>query len=182
MQHAFKEFSIIFQFNFDLSPPSVSKLLIMDVSSGFADFPDCNSILKTVESISSQFEAKKMGFQDENQSFSSQSRSKRTELFIVMLEILAIFMRMSLRAFGRILKTADCLIVYGFDFCLTFFMENASLLTFNFSNIKNIGKELKLRKNFFIVIVPLIFLATLLTICRLATIVTKILLYKVPLP
>lgn len=154
----------------------------MDFSSDSADLPDCNSILKTVESISSQFEAKKKGFNDgKSQNFSSQSRNKSSELFVVMLEILAIFMGISLRAFVRILKTADCFIIHGIDYCLTFFLENESLLTFNLSNIKNIAKELKFRKNFFIAIVPLILFATLLALCRLATIVTKVLLYKVPL-
>lgn len=157
----------------------------MDFSSDSTDLPDCNSILKTVESISSQFEenAKKMAFNNrKSQNVSSESRNKSSELFVVMLEILAIFMGMSLRAFARILKTVDCFIIHGIDYCLTFFLENPSLLTFNLYNIKHIAKELKLRKNFFIAIVPFILFAILLTICRLATIVTKILLYKVPLP
>ena len=156
----------------------------MDYSSDSAHLPDCNSIIKTVESINSQFEAKKIGFNDgKTQSFSSQSENKKSsEVFIVMLEILAIFMGISLRAFARLLKTAEDFIIHGIDHCLTFFFENVKMTNFNLFNIKKIAKELKLRQNFFIAIIPLVLFSTLLAICRLAKLVTKILLFKIPLP
>jgi hypothetical protein len=143
---------------------------------------DGESILKTVQKINSQLEAKEneVGSGDGKKSLAGKSQQpQQEEVYIIVFKILAIVIGCALKNLLSLVSLADKIVINFIQVLLKCIFIDVSDGDYKWQNMKFLVVN-KLNHRKLYLVFPLVILASSLVICRSVNLLINILLFKIP--